>query len=154
MALAFEHFLQPGTAQPRLPRIDGTDYALEVAVVFTSAAATIAALRAAGGLAGRLNARISLLVMQVVPFPLPLESPPVLPGFSENRFKDIASESPVETRVRIFLCRDASATLKAALAPRSIVAIGGRRRWWPTREKALAGELRHAGHEVIFTETE
>jgi hypothetical protein len=154
MALAFERFLQPAATQPPLPRVDGADYTLEVAVVFTSAAATIAALRKAGGLADRLSARISLFVMQVVPYPLPLESPPVLLNFSENRFEKIVAESSIETRVRIYLCRDASETLKTALAPRSIVVIGGRRRWWRTREKSLTRELRRDGHEVIFTETE
>jgi hypothetical protein len=36
----------------------------------------------------------------------------------------------------------------------SIVVIGGRERWWPTRENKLARQLRREGHEVVFKETE
>jgi len=45
-------------------------------------------------------------------------------------------------------------TLKAVLSQRSLVVVGGHKRWWPTPEKRLARKLRRAGHEVIFTETE
>jgi hypothetical protein len=40
------------------------------------------------------------------------------------------------------------------LGPHSLVVVGGRRRWLPTREKSLARNLRSAGHEVIFTDTD
>lgn len=154
MSLAFERRVAPATGRRTPARSGDSEHRLDVAVVFTSAAATIAALRKAGALADRLSARITLVVPQVVPYPLPLESPPVLLDFSEQRLREIASESPVETTVQIYLCRDGLETLKAVLTPRSLVVIGGRRRWGPTREKALARRLRRAGHEVIFTETE
>jgi hypothetical protein len=112
------------------------------------------ALSRASALADHLNAHISLLVPQVVPYPLPLESPPVLLDFSEPWLREIAAQSPVETSVRIYLCRDRVETLQSVLRPGSLVVIGGRKRWWPTREKSLARTLRHSGHEVVFTETE
>jgi hypothetical protein len=74
--------------------------------------------------------------------------------WNERRFRVIAEESPVETTVQIYLCRDRVDTLKAALSTRSLVVIGGRRRWWPTAEKRLARSLRSEGHEVIFTDKE
>ena len=74
--------------------------------------------------------------------------------FQEKRFREIASESPVEIRVQLYLCRDGLETLKKVLKPHSLVVVGGRRRFWPTREKSLARKLRKAGHEVIFTETD
>jgi hypothetical protein len=152
--LAFEKRLPPVTRRPAPVRGDETESRLEVAVVFTSPAATMAALRKAGVLASCLNARINLLVPQVVPYPAPLESPPVLLDFSEQWCREIAAQSPVETAVQIFLCRDPAGTLRSVLAPRSLVVIGGRKRWWATREKSLARKLRRAGHEVVFTETE
>jgi hypothetical protein len=154
MALAFQKRLDPLAGHPIPPRIDGSGHKLEVAVVFTHVAPTVAALKQAGALADRLGARIKLVVPQIVPDRLPLESPPVLIEFSERRFREIAMASPVETSVQIYLCRDPLETLKSVLPPRSLVVIGGRRRWWPTREKSLARQLRRAGHEVIFTETE
>ncbi len=154
MALAFQKRLAPVTGYPTPPQRDESEHRLEIAVVFTAAVPTIAALKRAGALADRLSARINLVVPQIVPYPLPLESPPVLLDFSEKKFREIALESPVETNVQIYLCRDQLDTLKSVLAPSSLVVIGSRKRWWPTREKSLAWKLRRAGHEVIFAETE
>lgn len=120
----------------------------------TSALATIAALRKAAALADRLRARITLVVPQIVPYPLPLERPPVPIDFSERRVQEIAEESPVETTVQVYLCRDRMQTLKSVLRSRLLIVIGGPKRWWPTREKTLARQLRRAGHEVVFIETE
>jgi hypothetical protein len=109
-------------------------------------------LQEAGTLANSLGARIQLVVPQVVPYPLPLDSPPVLVEFNENRFRVMASKSPVETSVHIYLCRDRFETLVSVLQPGSIVVLGGRERWWPTKEKRLARKLRRAGFEVFFKE--
>lgn len=153
-ALVFEKSLAPVARRPAPAHVEETESKLDVTVVFTSPAATLEAVRKAGILARTLNARISLLVPQVVPYPAPLESPPVLLDFSEHWLREIAGQSPVETAVHIYLCRDAASTLQSVLAPRSLVVIGGRKRWWPTREKKLASNLLRSGHEVIFTETE
>src|ERR1035441_3654230 len=40
-----------------------------------------------------------------------LNSPSVLPDFTERHFRVLADESPVETTVRIYLCRDRVETL-------------------------------------------
>lgn len=145
-----------GTAIGRLewPAAQEPEPQLNVEVVFTSVQATLAALREAGRLASRLQARVTLVVPQVVPYPCPLDSPPVLLDFGERRFRTIAEESRVDTTVQIYLCREKWETLQSVLKPRSLVVVGGRRRWWPTEEKRLASRLRHAGHEVIFAETE
>ena len=152
--MAFTKTVTPaiGRQTPTEPKV--FQNRLHVAVVFTSTTATLAALKKAGALAESLSARITLVVPQIVPFPLPLESPPVLLDFSEQKFRQIAAESPVETTVHINLCRDRIETLRAVLPDRSVVVLGGRRRWWPTGEQRLARQLRRAGHEVILTETE
>ena len=124
---------------------------LNIAVVFTSVESTLSALRRAGALANRLHACITLIVPEVVPYPLPITSPSVTPDFTERRFRVIAG-SRVATTVRIYLCRDRAETLRAVLKPHSLVVIGGRRTWWPTWEKRLARQLRRSGHEVVFAE--
>jgi hypothetical protein len=154
MMPVFEKRLAAATGSPISRPAGKSGHRLDVAVVFTSAAATVLALKKAGTLAESLGARIALLVPQIVPFPLPLESPPILIDFSENRFREIAAESRVETTVQIYLCRDRLETLKAVLAPHSLVIIGGRKCWWPTRDKVLVRRLRRAGHQVVFAETE
>jgi len=115
--------------------------------------ATIAALKMAGALASGLSAHITLVVAQAVPYPLPLEDPPVLLDFIRPRLGQIASDSPVETTIRHYLCRDRLVTLTAVLKRGSIVVIGGRKKWWPTREKILVSRLRRFGHDAILTET-
>ena len=154
MSFAIEKILAPSTGHPKRPSTTEADQKLSIAVIFTSVESTLSALKEAGTLACSLGARITLLVPQVVPYPLPLESPPVLLEFNERRFRLIASQSPVETTVRIYLCRDGLEILTNVLSPGSIVVIGGQKRWWPTREKKLARQLRQAGHEVFFKETE
>ncbi len=146
MALAWEKRLAPATeeAEPQL----------NIDVIFTSMRETLGALERAGELATRLNARITLVVPQVVPYPAPLESPPVLIEFNEARFRHMAEQSPAETTVRIYLCRDRWEVLKEILKPQSLVVMGGRKTWWPTRERRLAAKLRRKGHEVVFEETE
>ena len=154
MSLAIEKILVPATGQPNRHQAEEADQHLNIAVIFTSVESTLAALKEAGSLANSLGARIKLVVPQVVPYPLPLETPPVLVEFNDQRFRVIASESPVETSVQVFLCRDRIATLTSVLKPGSIVVVGGKKRWWPTRDELLARQLRRAGYEVFFKETE
>lgn len=154
MALAIEKLLAPAIGHPALPVREETDQQLNIAVVFTSVDSTLAALKEAGTLANSLGARIKLVVPQVVPYPLPLESPPILVDFNEKRFRVLASESPVETSVQVYLCRDRFEALASALKPGSIVVLGGKKRWWPTKDERLARQLRGAGYEVLFKETE
>lgn len=151
MSLILEKLLAPAAAQPERP-LGRHPARLNISVVFTSVEATLVALRKAGILASRLHARITLLVPQIVPYPLPLTSPPVLLDFNERRFRLIAEEAPVETAVRLYLCRDRQDMLKKALPPHSVVVLAGPKRWWPTSESRLARTLRHAGHEVVFEE--
>jgi hypothetical protein len=127
---------------------------LEISVIFTSFDSTQVALRRAETLARRLDAGVTLVVIQVVPYPLPLDKPPVPLGFIIRRFEAIVSESPVKTEISVFLCRDQKIALKRALRPKSLVVLGIRKRWWPTREKRLVCLLRRAGHEVILVEME
>jgi hypothetical protein len=154
MSLALNRSLNTEIRRPEAPGTEEQDSSLNVWVIFTSVSATISALKRAGGLAESLGAQIALVVPQVVPYPLPLTSPPVLLEFQEKRFREIASECPVNIRVQLYLCRDAVDTLKVVLKPRSLVIVGGRKRIWPTREKSLVRKLRRVGHEVIFDETE
>jgi hypothetical protein len=155
MSLAIRKILAPGVELPIHADATEVDRGLNLSVVFTSVESTLAALKEAGSLASSLGARITLVVPQVVPYPLPLETPPVLIDFNEKCFRVIASQNPVETSVHVYLCRDRIQALTSVLNPGSIVVLGGRKRWWwPTYDQVLARELRRTGHEVIFKETE
>lgn len=152
--LVLQKTLKPAKARPPQPIAEEAAARLSISVVFTSVEATLAALAEAGRLATSLRARITLLVPQVVPYVLPLESPPVLLEWNERRFEMIARQSPVETTVRIYLCRDRIETVRSALSSGSLVVVGCRKTWWPSSEKRLAYKLRRYGHEVILAKAE
>ena len=143
----------PAIGLPALPKRDETNRGLEIVVVYTSVQATVTALTRAAALAKGLNPRIRLVMLNVIPYPLPLESPPVRCEFSERRLLETASASPVETTVHLCMCRQRFETLVALLRPRSLVVIGGHKTWWPTKDEKLARELRLAGHEAILAES-
>src|SRR5262245_29709242 len=115
MSLALEKRITSQTGRAATSGQEQSDERLHISVVFTSIEPTLAALKRAGELASSLGARIALLATQIVPYPLPLTSPPVLLDWNERRFRVIAGESPVETVVRLYLCRDACETLKRVL---------------------------------------
>jgi hypothetical protein len=123
---------------------------LSIAVIYNSVEFTLSALRKAGALAHNLHARITLIVPEIVPYPLPLGSPPVEREFKERAFRVLADEGPVETCVRIYVCRDRLTMLRTVLEPHSLIVMGAKDRWWPTREKRLAGRLRQLGHQVVL----
>jgi hypothetical protein len=152
--LVLNKAVEPETESPARPIAEQTEAGLNIWVVFTSMDLMLSALKEAGRLAGTLGARITILVPQIVPFPVPLESPPVLLDWNERRFRLIAEQSPVETTVRIYLCRDRLWTLESVLNSRSVVVVGSRKTRWPTWERRLARRLRKRGHEVIVAETE
>ena len=126
---------------------------LNIAVIYNSVDFTLSALRRAGVLANSLHARITLIVPQIVPYPLPLVSLPVEREFKERAFRVLADEGPVDTGVHIYLCRDRLEMLGRVLRPHSLVVIGGKLRWWPTKEKRLAGQLRQLGHQVVLVQS-
>jgi hypothetical protein len=154
MMPVFEQISIPSVQRPDRPPVGEAQPRLNVFVVFTSVQATLAALKEAGRLAAQLRGRIILMELQVVPYPLPLTRPPVAMDWNERRLRLIAGESRVETIVHVYLCRDDRQTLENVLGPHSLVVVGGRKRWWPTREQRLARGLRQHGHEVILIETE
>jgi hypothetical protein len=135
------------------PGTNEADREVEVTVIFTSVTATLAAIHRAGVLLNGLNGRISLVSAQSVPYPLSLESPAVSLDFNKQRLIDIASESPIETTVHLYLCRWRLETLALALKPGAVVVIGARKRWWPTWETRIARRLERCGFQVVLLET-
>jgi hypothetical protein len=146
--------LFPATRTPDWHVAGANEAQLNVTVLFTSVNDTMAALRAAGTLANKLGGRITIVVPEIVPYHLPINKPPVVHDWNEKRFRVMAAKSPVETSVRFYLCRDRDEMLARQLKPHSLVVLGGKKHWWPTRESRLAKRLRSLGHEVILAETE
>lgn len=131
---------------------------LDVFVLFAGIRPTGAALRTAAQLAHGLSARICLLALECVPYPLPLDQPAAGVAFLEQRFRALlettraeSAAHPVQTVASLLLCRDPWDTLRTLLPPQSVVVIPARSRWWPQPEDRLARRLRAAGHHVVRT---
>jgi hypothetical protein len=125
-----------------------------VTVLFTNAEGTRLALNSALKLAQGLDASIRIVVTRVVPYPLPLDNPPVDITFTEKQVVELAKSMGVEAAVHIYDCRDPEATLVQILPAGSVVIVGSRKKWWRIRERMLARKLRKAGHDVIVTGAE
>jgi hypothetical protein len=139
-------------AQPAPPDLRESDRKLDLQVIFTDLPKTAAALAAARTMARGLGARVTLMVAQVVPYPLPLAEPDVPVEFTERLLEPLAVEN---TTIEIYLCRDRNETIRRAVPPDSLVIVGARkRRWWPagwfTWERSLAKMLRHDGRRVLL----
>jgi hypothetical protein len=133
------------------PAADGEPN-LRLFVIFTTAEGTRGALNAANCLAHDLGTRATLLVPRVVPYPLPLERPPVSAEFVEREISQLASEQDLEVTVKVYLCRDRNETIRRVLTPDSFVVMGTQKHWWPNRDELLARRLRRDGHSVILVD--
>jgi hypothetical protein len=97
-----------------------------------------------------LDATLTLLAAQVVPYPVPLDEPLVSREFTERVLSRLAAESDLATVATVLLCRDRNDALRAELRPQSLVVIGSARRWMPRRDASLVKLLRRDGHSVFI----
>jgi len=146
MSLALERVLAPASGFPAPQRSGRRSRAQRRRCLYVGPV-NIGGAEESWRLANRLSGRITLVVPQVVPYPSAHQS--ARPAdWNEKRFRVIAGESPVETTVQIYLCRDRLETLTAVLSPaRSSSSVS--QRWWPTAEQRLVRTLRPRGQEVI-----
>ena len=123
---------------------------VEVVVLHTTISETLHALKTAAQLAQGLSAHIRLLVLEVVPYPQPLDQPLVPVPITQRRFRTLAVNAAIETHVDIRLVRDREKAIDALLVPHSVVVTGSRRNWWPNADIRLAKRLERMGHQVVY----
>ena len=87
---------------------------------------------------------------------LSVEVAPIITLCQATTAADIPAETDahpeIDIAAHIYLCRDKCPTVRLILKPRSIVILGGRKRWWSVEQK-LARVLKKDGHHVIFAES-
>jgi hypothetical protein len=120
--------------------------------LFASPSETLRALKTAASLAADLDGRISLIHVQVVPYPLPLERPPVDVGFLAERLRALVDEAAVPVEINIYFGRDVLETLETVLHPDTVLVAGSENYGWLSREQKLIGRLIKHGHAVVLVE--
>lgn len=138
-----EPLLKP--AGPDAAPKDSNDHRLDIKILFTDPEGTERALRHAGRLGAGLDARIEVVVAQVVPWTLPLTKPDVDNAVRAQMLAGIVQKSGVAASVTVYLCRDVEVLLDDVL-PVGTLIIVDRRKW--------ARALRRRGHSVIVTDNE
>jgi len=122
--------------------------ALSVTVLYTSVHPTLSALRRAASLARDLGATIRILNVRAVPYPLPLNKPPADRETVARNIRTLADGQSIPTHIEICYGRDILDALLQSLSPSSIVLIGVKRKWWPSKERRWAKQLSRRGHHV------
>jgi len=121
---------------------------LDLVVPFTTPELTRAALDAAGRMGAGLNARVRLVKVQVVPFPLDLDQSPVYIDFLKDQLEGFRSDLPAAREIR--LARDFNDGLLGTLGGGSVVVLAIPKRPWTTRNERLAAALRRSGRQVVL----
>jgi hypothetical protein len=123
-----------------------------VSVVFTTVNDTIEAAKVAAGLATAMRVALRVVHFRTVPRQLPVNHPDGLSPIETQSFIARLRREGIAARVRVYLCRDERRTIGLAFRSHSIVVIGGRRSWWPTRAERWRRALEAAGHFVLFVD--
>jgi len=130
----------------------GPSHELSVCVPYTTSVLTRAALKSVVALTRNLGAHVSLVAVQVVPFPLPLDRPAISPSFFEQALKTVARDVEVPVDTQVIIARDREVGFDRAISPGSLVVLATRKRWWRTPQAKLAHLLARVGHSVALLE--
>ncbi|HEX7136994.1 MAG TPA: hypothetical protein VF219_04075 [Vicinamibacterales bacterium] len=123
-----------------------------VSVLFTTEPETLIAARVAAPLAAAMSVPLTVIHFRTVPYPLSVDAPVGLSPVEGEAFKQRLQEEDIDARVRVYLCRSLKNVLPMAFRGHSLIAIGGRRRWWPTANERWRRRLEAAGHFVLFVD--
>jgi hypothetical protein len=123
-----------------------------VSVVYTGFDATFSAARVGADLARRMGLPLRVVHFRAVPRQNDLDRPSGLSPVETDAFADWLRSEHIEARVRVYLCRDEAKGIAYAFRPRSIVVIGGRHSWFPTRVERWRHALEDAGHFVVLVD--
>jgi hypothetical protein len=138
------------SAQLSLAEINPLQRPLDLVVPYTNPALAARALAAATELARGFEAAVTLMAVHVLPYPSPLECQEGIRKRLEAELTAVARTSPVSIRVKLVFARDRADAYLGLLRRQSMVVIGTKDRWWPTREERLARKLTVAGHSVAI----
>lgn len=128
---------------------------LELVVPFTEAYATAVALEKAAALTAGLDARVLLLAVHTLPYPVPFVCPALVHAHLVEQLMELASHCRLAVQPQVVLTRDRMEGFRYAMKPASTVLVATcKRHFWPTPEEKLARDLVRDGHHVALLQIE
>jgi hypothetical protein len=125
-----------------------------ISLVFTSINGARKSLEKTKRFLGLFKYGIEVLIVEAVPYALPLDEPQIPLNVSIMRLEEIAKELPSIIKISVYLCRDEVETLKRVLTMYQPVVMGVGSTWRSNHEKSLARKLHRAGYNMISMEAE
>ena len=128
---------------------------LELVVPYTGPETTGAALERAPALTAGLNARVLLVAVHTLPYPVPFVCPSLVHAHLVEQLLELASHCALSVQPQVILARDRMEGFRYALKPGSTVLLATHRHFWlapvwHTQEEKLARSLAEAGHKVAL----
>jgi hypothetical protein len=123
---------------------------LEIVVPYTDPETTAAALARAETLTAGLEARVQLIAVHTLPYPVPFVCPSLVHAHLVEQLLDLAAGCTLTVQPQVVLARDRMDGFKYALKPCSTVLVASHRHMWRTQEEKLARSLAEAGHKVAL----
>jgi hypothetical protein len=132
---------------------------LELVVPYTGPETTGAALERAAVLTAGLDARVLLVAVHTLPYPVPFVCPSLVHAHLVEQLLELASHCALPVQPQVILARDRMEGFRYALKPGSTVLLATQRHvWrthvWHTQEEKLARALAQAGHKVALMHIE
>jgi hypothetical protein len=140
---------------PRGPFPERSDPAIRtdaVYVVFTSIDGTLAAVRVAGNFAKAFGVPVTLIHFRTVPYARSVDEPTGMSPVETEAFIARLRAVTLDTRVRVYVCRDGRRAIPQAFRPHSLIVVAGHHGWWPTESERWRRALEAAGHFVVFVD--
>jgi hypothetical protein len=123
---------------------------LEVVVPYTDPETTAAALQRAGDLTAGLDAKVLLIAVHTLPYPVPFVCPALVHAHLVEQLMELASHCPLAVQPQVVLARDRMEGFRYALKAASTILLATRRHLWKTQEEKLAHALAEVGHKVAL----
>src|ERR1022692_3924409 len=127
---------------------------LEVVIPYTELSMTAEVLRRVPALTAGFNARVSLIAVHTLPYPLPFVCPALVHAHLVEQLTDLAGGCALPVHPQVVLARDRGEGFRYVLKPASTVLVGSRQHLWQTEEERLARSLARDGHKVALIHVE
>jgi len=145
MKIRGELTIDPG----RMPK-DGASAEMEIVVPYTEWSITRALLQRAAELTAGLNARVTLVAVHTIPYPVTFGCPTAVHAYLVDQLVGLAGLCPLPVTPHVVLARDREEGFLFVLKPEATVLVGSHKRPWRTSEERLARTLVRNGHKVVL----